>query len=94
MDLDKILGPILIISVIKKRRMGWAGHIARLGGMRSGRSILVGKPERERTSVSPRRRWEDNIRMDLKKIWWDGVDWISLCQDRDQWRALVNINEP
>jgi hypothetical protein len=37
-----------------------------------------------------RHRWEDNIRMDLKEIWWEGVDWIQLAQDRDQWRAVVN----
>jgi hypothetical protein len=49
--------------------------------------ILVGKPEGKRPLGRPRRRWVDNIKMDLK---WDGVDWIELAQDRDQWRALVN----
>jgi hypothetical protein len=51
---------------------------------------LVGKPEVERQLGRPRRRWVDNIEMDLREIGWDGVDWIELAQERDQWRALVN----
>jgi hypothetical protein len=53
-------------------------------------STLVGKPEGKRPLGRPRRRWVDNIKMDLREIGWDGVDWIDLTQDRDQWRALVN----
>jgi hypothetical protein len=49
----------------------------------------VGKPEGKRPLERPRRRWVDNIRMDLKEIEWDGIDWINLAQGRDQWRALV-----
>jgi hypothetical protein len=52
--------------------------------------ILVGKPERRRPLGRPRRRRVDNIKMDLTEIGWDGVEWIDLAQDRDQWRALVN----
>jgi hypothetical protein len=52
--------------------------------------ILVGKPEGKRPLGRPRRRWVDNIKMDLGEIGWDGTDWIELAQDRDQWRALVN----
>jgi hypothetical protein len=52
--------------------------------------ILVGKPEGKTPLGRPRRRWEDNIKMDLKEIGWGGMDWIDLAQDRDQWRALVN----
>jgi hypothetical protein len=52
--------------------------------------ILVRKPEGERPLGRPRRRWVDNIKMDLREIVWDGMDWIELAQDRDQWRALVN----
>jgi hypothetical protein len=52
--------------------------------------ILVGKPEGKRPLGRPRRRWVDNIKMDLGEIGWDGRDWIKLAQDRDQWRALVN----
>jgi hypothetical protein len=50
----------------------------------------VGKPEGKRPPERPRRRWEDNIKMDLREIGWGGMDWIDLAQDRDQWRALVN----
>jgi hypothetical protein len=50
----------------------------------------VGKPEGKRTIRRARRRWEDNIKMDLRETWWGGMDWIDLAQDRDQWRALVN----
>jgi hypothetical protein len=52
--------------------------------------ILVGKPEGKRPLGRPRRRWVDNIKMDLREIGWDGMDWIDVAQDRDQWRALVN----
>jgi hypothetical protein len=58
----------------------------------------VGKPGGKRSLGRPRRRWEDNIRMNLREIGWGGMDWIVLAQDRDQWRALVNAcehgNEP
>jgi hypothetical protein len=50
----------------------------------------VGKPERKRPLEKPRRRWVDNIKIDLREIEWDGVDWIDVAPDRDQWRALVN----
>jgi len=53
-------------------------------------SILVGKPEGKRSLGRPRRRWENNIRMDLREILWEGLYWIHLVQDRDQGRALVN----
>jgi hypothetical protein len=52
--------------------------------------LLVGKPEGKRPLVRPRRRWVDNIKMDLLEIGWGGVDWITLAQDRDKWRALLN----
>jgi hypothetical protein len=52
--------------------------------------IFVGKPEGNRNVRKPRRRWVDNIRLDLVEIGWGGVDWIGLAQDRDKWRALVN----
>jgi len=54
-------------------------------------SISVGKPEGKRLIGSPKRRWEDRIRMDVMEIGWEGVDWIHLAQDRDQWCALVNM---
>jgi hypothetical protein len=52
--------------------------------------ILVGKPEGKRPLARPRRRWEDNIRMDLRAVGCEDVEWIYLAQDRDQWRALLN----
>jgi hypothetical protein len=52
--------------------------------------ILVGKPEGKISLGRPRRRWADSIMTDLREIGWDGMDWIDLTQDRDQWRALVN----
>jgi transcription termination factor 2 len=79
-----------IIRMIKSRRMRWAGHVARMGETRNVYRILVGKAERKRPLGRPRCRWVDNIKMDLREIGWDGVDWIKLAQDRDQWRALVN----
>jgi hypothetical protein len=61
-----------------------------MGEKRNAYRILVGKPEEKRPLGRPRRRCEDNIRMDLREIGWGGTDWIDLAQDRDQWRALVN----
>jgi hypothetical protein len=52
--------------------------------------LLVGKPEGKRPLGRPRRRWVDNIRMDLEVVGWDDMDWIGLAQDRNRWRALVN----
>jgi hypothetical protein len=57
---------------------------------RNAYRILMGKPEGKRPLKSPRRRWVDNIKMDLREIGWDGVDCIDLAQDRDHWRALMN----
>jgi len=61
-----------------------------MGEMRSVYSILVGKPEGNRPLERSRHRWEGNIRMDLREIVWESVDWIHLARDRDQWRAVVN----
>jgi hypothetical protein len=79
-----------IIRIIKSRRKRWAGHVARMGEKRNAYRILVGKPEGERPLGRPRRMCVDNIKMDLREIGWDRVDWIDMAQDRDQWRALVN----
>jgi hypothetical protein len=80
-----------IIRQIKSRRMRWAGHVARVGEERNVYRVLVGKPEGKRQLGRPRRRWEDGIRMDLREIGWGSVDWIQLAQDRDRWRAVVNM---
>jgi hypothetical protein len=62
-----------------------------MGEKRNAYRILVGKSEEKRPLGSPRSRWVDNIKMDFREIGWDGVDWIAVAQDRDQWRALVNM---
>jgi hypothetical protein len=61
-----------------------------MGEKRNAYSIFVGKPDGKRPLGRPRRRWVENINMDLREIIWDGVDWIYLDQDRDRWRAVVN----
>ncbi|PNF36143.1 hypothetical protein B7P43_G10971 [Cryptotermes secundus] len=78
--------------MIKSRRMRWAGHLARMGEKNNAYRILVGKPEGKRPLGRTRRRWVDNIKIILRKIGWDSVDWVDLAQDRDQWRALVNTS--
>jgi hypothetical protein len=60
------------------------------GDKRTAYRILVGKPGGKRPLGRPRRRWVDNIKMNLRDIGWDGMNWIDLAQDRDRWRALVN----
>jgi hypothetical protein len=75
---------------MKSRRMRWAGHAARIGEVGKVYKVLVGKPEGKRSLGRPRRRWEDGIRMDLRKIGWGSVEWIQLAQDKGRWRALVN----
>jgi hypothetical protein len=78
------------VRVIKARMMRWAGHVAHMGEVRGAYSILVGSPEGRRPLGRPRRRWEDNIKMDLREIGFGDMDWIHWAQDRDRWRALVN----
>jgi hypothetical protein len=78
-----------IVRVVKSRRMRWAGHVARMGEDRGVYRVLVRKPEKRRPLGRPRRRWEDNIKMDLQKVGGGRGDWIELAQDRKRWRALV-----
>ena len=78
-----------IFRVIKSRRMRWAGHVACMGERRGVYSVLVGKPEGNRLLGRPRRKWEDNIKVDLQEVGCWGMDWIDLVQSSDSWRALV-----
>ena len=78
-----------IIRVIKSG-MRWVGHVARMGEKVGVYRVLVGKPEGKRPLGRPRRRWEDNIKMDLQEVGCGGMDWIELAQERERWRALVN----
>jgi len=78
-----------IVRVVKSRGMRWAGHVARMGEDRGVHRVLVGKPERKRSLGRPRRRWEDNNKMDLQEVGRGCGHWMELAQDRDRWRALV-----
>jgi hypothetical protein len=80
-----------ICRIIKSRRMRWVGHVAEMGEKWNAYRRLVIMPEGKRPLVRPRSRWLDNIKMDLTEIGCDGMDWIDLAQDGDQWRALVNM---
>ena len=79
-----------IVWVVKLRRMRWVGHVAHVGEGRGVHRVLVGKPEGKRPLGRPRRRWEDNIKMDLQEVGEGCGDWMELAQDRDRWRALMS----
>ena len=81
---------VTIVRVVKSRGMRWAGHVARMGEGRGVHRVLVGKSEGKRPLARPRRRWEDNINIDLQEVGGRCGDWMELTQDRDRWRALVN----
>jgi hypothetical protein len=76
--------PFASIIIIKSRRMRWAAYVLRKGEKRSTYRSLVGKPEGKKPLGRPRRRWVDNIRMDLGEVGWGDVDWIGLAQDRNR----------
>jgi hypothetical protein len=79
-----------IVRVIKSRKVRWAGPVARMGEGRGVYRVLFVRPEGKRLLGRPRRRWEDNIKLDLREIGIDGANWIQLAQDRVQWKAFVN----
>jgi hypothetical protein len=79
-----------IVKMIKLRSMKWIGHIGRMGKKRNTYGVLVRKPERKRTLRKTRCPLEHNIKMDLREIESDNMDWIHLVQNRDQCWALVN----
>ena len=78
------------VRVIKSRRLRWADHVARLEEDRTALKIVPGTPIGKKLLGMPRRRWEDNIRIDLKEIVINTRNWVHSAQDRDYWRALVN----
>jgi hypothetical protein len=78
------------ITMNESRRMIWAGHVARMGEKRGVHKVLVGKPEGKRPMGRPRRRWEDNVKVDLQEVGRGCGDWMELAQNRDSWRALVS----
>ena len=88
-ELNDLYSSPNIVRVIKSRKMRWVGHVARIGEEGLYR-VLVGKPEGKRPLGRPRRRWVDNIKMDLQEVGCGYMDWIGLAQDRDRWRTLVS----
>ena len=79
-----------IVRVIKSRKISWAGHVARMGEEKGLYRVLLRKLEGRRPLGRPRRRWVDNIRMDLQEVGCGYMDWIGLAQDKDEWRTLVS----
>jgi hypothetical protein len=89
-ELNKLYSLRSIVRVIKSRRMRWAEYAARMGDSRVVYRVLVGKLEGKSPLGRPRRRWEDNIKVNFQEVGCEGMEWIDLAQDRDWWQALVN----
>jgi hypothetical protein len=89
-ELHNLYSSPSISSIIKPRRMRWAGLVAQMGAKRNACRILVGKPDGKTPLGRPRCMCVDNIEMDLREIGWNGVDWTDISQQWDQWIALVN----
>jgi len=89
-ELNDLYSSPNIVRVVKSRRMRWAGHVARMVEERGVYRVLVVKPEGRRPLGRPRRRWVDNIRIDLQEVGCRYMDWIGLAQYRDSWRTLVS----
>jgi hypothetical protein len=95
---DELYSSPFIVRVIKSRRTRWVGHVARMGEGRGVYRVLIGRLEGKGPLGRARRRWEDNIKMDLREIGIYVVSWIRLAQDRVPWRtfvkAVMNIRVP
>ena len=90
-ELNDLYSSPNILRVIKSRRMRWVGHVVRMGEERYVYRVLVVKPEGKGPLGKPRRRWVDNIRMDLQEVGCAYMDWIGLAQDRESWLTLVSV---
>ena len=88
-ELNDLYSSPNILRVIKSRRMRWAGHVARMEEWRDVHKVLKGKSEGKTPLGRPRRRWEDNIKMDFHEMG-RGWDLMELAQDTDRWRVLVS----
>jgi hypothetical protein len=88
-ELNHLYSLTNIVRVVKSKQMIWAGHVARMGEDRAVLRVLVGKPEGKRPLGIPRRRWEDNIKMDLLEVGGGRGNRMELAQDWDGWRSLV-----
>jgi hypothetical protein len=89
-ELNDLFFSTSFVRVIKSRRKGWAGHVARMGVRGCIFRVLMGKPKGKRPLGRPRNRWEDSIKMDLQETGCGGTDCIELAQNRDRWWARVN----
>jgi hypothetical protein len=90
-ELNDLYSSPTIVRVIKSTRMMWEGHVANMGERRGVYTVLMGKPEGKRPMGRPRCRWEDNFKMDLQEVGCGDMDRIELAEDRDRWRALVDV---
>ena len=89
-ELNDLYSSLNNVRVIKSSRMKWAGHVARMGEERGVYRVLLGETGGKEPLGRPRRRWVDNIKMDLQEVGCGYVDWIGLAQNRDRWRTLVS----
>jgi hypothetical protein len=93
-ELHSLYSSLNIVMVIKSRRMGWAGHVARMGDGKGVYRVLVGRPEGKRSLGRPRCRWMDNIKLDLREVGIDEANWIQLALNMIQWRFFEHGDEP
>jgi len=89
-ELNDLCSSPNVVRVIKSRRMRWVGHVARMGEESEVYRVLLERPEGRRPLGRPRRRWVNNIRMNLQEVGCGYMEWIGLAQDRDGWRTLVS----
>ena len=92
MELNDLYSSPNIVRLIKSRRMRRAGHVAGMEEWRGVHKVLVGKTEGKRPLGRPRRRWEDNIKMDLEEVGRGCGDWMELAQDRDRFHKMRGIS--